>query len=208
MAEAPGAHFDLTSAFRGVNVFEVQPVNEGRSVGAPLRYGFALHEGLQTHSCLGSRPSEEYNGTTELPLVDGRLGSTNYRDGEWVGYFGPSAFQGHFGWNETIKIDSIKINFLQSRLSWILVPEMVELDIYVEDDVLYRTEWFRKSTPSEEGTFIETLLVAPPGGFEATKKLTITIPNTEHLPSNHPSAGQSVWHFLDEVQIYGQYPQN
>lgn len=208
LSQVPGAHLTLDQNFRGVNRFVVQPVKGSSAVGAPLSYAFALHEGLQTHSCLGSVPSEHYKGTTEIPLADGRLGSTNYRDGEWVGYFGPSSFEGHFGWNETIKIDSIKINFLQSRLSWILIPELVNVDIYVEDDVIHRWEWTRKSSPTDEGTFIETLVLRPKDGFDPTRQLTIEIPNTEHLPSNHPSAGQPVWHFLDEVQIYGQYPKN
>ena len=40
-------------------------------------------------------------------------------------------------------IDSVKINFLQSRLSWILVPEMAHADIYVESDVIERYQWDR-----------------------------------------------------------------
>ena len=104
---------------------KVQPTRDGHAMGKALNYGFAVHEGLVTHSCLTSPPTEPYTGTKDIPLANGVLGSENYRDGNWVGYFGPDYFSGHFDFNTPYQIDSIKINFLQSRLSWILIPELV-----------------------------------------------------------------------------------
>ena len=80
----------------------------------------------------------------------------------------------------------------------------LSLTIYVESDVIERYEWRRTSSTSEEGTFIETMVLAPEGGFTRPKMVDFKIPNTEDCRTNHPSAGQSVWHFLDEVQIYGR----
>jgi len=48
------------------------------------------------------------------------------------------------------------------------------------------------------------MVLAPEGGFPTTQTIDFMIPNTEVLPDNHPSAGERVWHFLDEVQIYGR----
>jgi hexosaminidase len=193
-----------TFTTRGVHRMKVQPTRHGHAMGKALNYGFAVHEGLVTHSCLTSPPTKPYTGTKDIPLANGVLGSENYRDGNWVGYFGPDYFSGHFDFNTPYQIDSIKINFLQSRLSWILIPELVYTDIYVESDVIERYEWRRTSSTSEEGTFIETMVLAPEGGFTPTREVDFKIPNTERLPDNHPSAGQSVWHFLDEIQIYGR----
>ena len=130
-----------------------------------------MHEGLVTHSCSTSPPTKPYTGTKDIPLANGVLGSENYRDGNWVGYFGPDYFSGHFDFNIPYQIDSIKINFLQSRLSWILIPELVFTDIYVESDVIERYEWRRTSSTSEEGTFIETMVLTPEGGFTPTKEV-------------------------------------
>ena len=193
-----------TFTARGTHQMKVQPARDGHAMGKALNYGFAVHEGLATHSCLTSPPTEPYTGTKDIPLANGVLGSENYRDGNWVGYFGPDYFSGHFNFNTPYQIDSIKINFLQSRLSWILIPELVYTDIYVESDVIERYEWRRTSSTLDEGTFIETMVLAPDGGFTPTKAVDFKIPNTEKLLDNHPSAGQSVWHFLDEVQIYGR----
>ncbi len=205
--EAPtGMVMGSTTNFtkRGVHELKVQPSRDGHAMGKELVYGFSVHEGLVTHSCLTSPPTEPYTGTKDIPLANGVLGSTNYRDGNWLGYYGPDYFSGHFGWDKPYVIDSIKINFLQSRLSWILIPEKVITDVYESEDQISRYEWERKSSTSEGGTFIETMVLAPKGGFPTTKTIDIKIPNTEVLPDDHSSAGERVWHFLDEVQIYGR----
>ena len=189
---------------RGVHELKVQPSRDGHAMGKELVYRFSVHEGLLTHSCLTSTPTEPYTGSKDIPLANGVLGSTNYRDGNWLGYYGPDFFSGHFGWDKPYVIDSIKINFLQSRLSWILIPEKVITDVYESEDQISRYEWERRSSTSEGGTFIETMVLAPKGGFSATGTIDIKIPNTEVLPDDHSSAGESVWHFLDEVQIYGR----
>jgi hypothetical protein len=189
---------------RGIHKMKIQPNRDGHAMGKVLNYGFVVHEGLVTHSCLTSPSTEPYTGTKDIPLANGVLGSENYRDGNWVGYYGPDYFSGHFGWDQPYIIDSIKINFLQSRLSWILIPEKVITDVYESEDQISRYEWERTSSTSEEGTFIETMVLVPDASLHATKVIEIKIPNTEVLPDNHPSAGQPVWHFLDEVQIYGR----
>ncbi len=194
----------ITFTERGLHQMKVQPNRGGHIMGKVLNYGFAVHEGLVTHSCLTSPPTEPYTGTKDIPLANGVLGSENYRDGHWVGYFGPDYFSGHFIWDQPYAIDSIKINFLQSRLSWIVIPEKVITDVYESEDQISRYEWERTSSTSEEGTFIETMVLAPEGGFPATQTIDFIIPNTEVLPDNHPSAGERLWHFLDEVQIYGR----
>ena len=155
-----------------------------------------------THSCMTSAPSPFYKGSTPIPLSDGRLGSLNFRDGEWLGYYGPEGLDGHWNFSSPIEIDSIKVNFIQSRLSWIVIPETVYIDLYVDRDVSHRYEWNRTSLLSQEGTFIETMAIFPSEGPVTT--LDIEIPNTETLPSSHPAAGQHVWHFIDEIQIYGR----
>ena len=192
----------LPKLSRGFHKITSQPMKSGLSFGAPQVYSFAVHEGLLTHSCMTSVPSPFYKGSTAIPLSDGRLGSLNFRDGEWLGYYGPEGLDGHWNFSSAIEIDSIKVNFLQSSLSWIVIPETVYLDFYVQSDVLHRYEWNRTSLLSQEGTFIETMMIFPTEDPVTT--LDIEIPNTETLPSSHPAAGQHVWHFIDEIQIYGR----
>ena len=206
LRSSSGILSDTTATFLslGLHSMQVQPQRDGRSMGPALTYDFAVHQGLLTHSCLTSPSTPPYTGTNDIPMANGVLGATNFRDGNWVGYFGPDHFGGHFGWKEKYIIDSVKINFLQSRLSWILVPEMVYADIYVESDVIERYQWDRDVSADKEGTFIHTMTLAPEGGFPPTNSINFEIPNTEKLPDNHPAAGQPVWHFLDEVQIYGR----
>ena len=55
--DAPtGATMDSATTFttRGVHQMKVQPTRDGHAMGKVLNYGFAVHEGLVTHSCLTS----------------------------------------------------------------------------------------------------------------------------------------------------------
>ena len=47
---------------------KVQPARDGHAMGKALNYGFAVHEGLVTHSCLTSAPTEPYTGTKGCPI--------------------------------------------------------------------------------------------------------------------------------------------
>ena len=95
LSASTGIISDSAATFtaRGLHTLMVQPQREGRAMGPNLQYDFALHEGLLTHSCLTSSPTPPYTGTNDIPLANGVLGSTNFRDGKWLGY---SKYPSHF----------------------------------------------------------------------------------------------------------------
>ena len=63
-----------TFTARGTHQMKVQPARDGHAMGKALNYGFAVHEGLVTHSCLTSPPTEPYTGTKGYPIGQRGIG--------------------------------------------------------------------------------------------------------------------------------------
>jgi hexosaminidase len=139
-----------------------------------------------------------YSGGGDAALLDGIVGSSNYKDGKWQGYQGvPIDVEMDF--YEKIKIDNITVHFLQNFYDWILAPEDVE--IYTSQDgksyQLLRKEHFDIEQIS--GTKIGSLGVKDLKC--ETQYLRIVVPNPGVLPAEHPGAGSDSFIFVDEIII-------
>lgn len=188
----------------GRSTLEVTPEFDGQRMGAPMTFEFAQHLGLEAAVDYGKNGvySEFYHGSTERPLQDGHLGTEVLRDGQWVGYFGPNELDAYLSFDTPVQLDSLCLNFLQSRLSWVLIPERVFIDFYTSADEVTRFELNRTASPADEGTFIETLVLNG-AKLPVCNKIRVYAPNTERMDANHPAAGNPAWHFVDEIQVYG-----
>ena len=172
----------------------------GQAVGAE-RY-FCYHKGMGRLKRLNSpagnyRP--EYSGGGDNALLDGNLGSNDYTDGRWQGFYGIDAdLELDFGKYQ--KIDALNIGFLVNAHDWILRPDVVEVQTS-NDGVSYKTyKTFSLKTEiplTGNHTFRER--------FElpnlSTRYLRIVVKNPGKLPEGLPGAGYDSWIFMDEVMV-------
>ena len=163
---------------------------------------FCYHKGMGRLKRLNSpagnyRP--EYSGGGDNALVDGILGSDNYADGHWQGFFGTDAnLDLDFGKYQ--KISALNIGFLVNAHDWILRPDVVE--VYTSNDG-------RSYKPY--ATFAVTTEIPLTGNhlfrerFEtgqlSTRYLRIVVKNPGKLPEGLPGAGYDSWIFMDEVMV-------
>ena len=171
----------------------------GKAVRAE-RY-FCYHKAMgrlkQLNSPAGNyRP--EYSGGGDNALIDGTLGSNDYKDGHWQGFYGTDAdLEIDLGtWS---KINSVEIGFLVNAHDWILRPDTVEIyGSYNGKDYTLR------------GTFPLTTEVTREGNFTfrerfeipiSTRLLRIVVKNPGKLPEGLPGAGYDSWIFMDEVVV-------
>ena len=66
--------------------------------------------------------SEYYKSDGVKTLTDGKLGSLNFKDGNWQGFFG-SNFEVVLDLDTMTSLNSISINFYQYINSWIVIPK-------------------------------------------------------------------------------------
>ena len=162
---------------------------------------FCYHKAMgrmkQLNSPAGNyRP--EYSGGGDNALVDGTLGSDDYKDGHWQGFYGIDADL-EIDLGKWTKVNTVKIGFLVNVHDWIMRPN--EVEIYGSYDGKNYTL---------QGTFPVTTEVTREGNFVfrekfdvpvSTRLLRIVVKNPGKLPENCPGAGYDSWIFMDEVVV-------
>jgi hypothetical protein len=172
-------------------------------VGEPTcaeRY-FCYHKAMgrlkQLNSPAGNyRP--EYSGGGDNALLDGSLGSDDYKDGRWQGFYGTDA-DIEIDLGKSTKVNALNIGFLVNAHDWILRPDTIQVyGSYNGKDYTLR------------GTFPLTTEVTSEGNFTfrerfeipiSTRLLRIVVKNPGKLPEGCPGAGYDSWIFMDEVVV-------
>ncbi len=174
------------------------------ALGEPIcteRY-FCYHKGMgrlkQLNSPAGNyRP--EYSGGGDNALLDGNLGSDDYTDGHWQGFYGIDADL-ELDLGTLTKVNALNIGFLVNAHDWILRPDVVE--VYTSNDGKNYKPFksFNLSTDiSLKGnqTFRERFVTPN----LSTRYLRILVKNPGKLPEGLPGAGYDSWIFMDELMV-------
>lgn len=163
---------------------------------------FCYHKGMgrlkQLNSPAGNyRP--EYSGGGDNALLDGNLGSDNYTDGHWQGFYGIDAdLELDFG--KVQRTNALNIGFLVNAHDWILRPD--EVEVYTSNDGKnykpFKTFSLKTKIPmTGNHTFRER--------FElpnlSTRYLRVVVKNPGLLPEGLPGAGYDSWIFMDEMMV-------
>ena len=141
----------------------------------------------------------EYSGGGEDALLNGAIGSMNYKDGNWQGFYGTDCdIELDFGKKENLS--SIKINFITNPYDWILMPKTMK--VFVSNDGNDYKE-FRTFDISENVETSKTTIV--------TKKLDVTglfcrymkivVENPGIIPAGLPGHDNPSWMFMDEIVV-------
>ena len=174
------------------------------ALGEPVcaeRY-FCYHKGMgrlkQLNSPAGNyRP--EYSGGGDGALLDGSLGSDDYTDGHWQGFYGIDAdLEIDFG--KVQRVNALNIGFLVNAHDWILRPDVVE--VYTSNDgknyKASKTFSIKTEIPlTGNHTFRERF--EPPS--LSTRYLRIVVKNPGKLPEGLPGSGYDSWIFMDEISV-------
>ena len=163
---------------------------------------FCYHKGMgrlkQLNSPAGNyRP--EYSGGGDNALLDGSLGSDDYTDGHWQGFYGTDAdLELDFG--KAQKVNALNIGFLVNAHDWIMRPD--EVEIFTSNDgknyKAYKTFVLKTEIPlTGNHTFRERFETSS----LSTRYLRIVIKNPGKLPEGLPGAGYDSWIFMDEVMV-------
>ncbi len=142
--------------------------------------------------------SPEYSGGGDGALVDGILGSEDYKDGHWQGFYGIDA-DIEIDLGKWSKISSIDIGFLVNAHDWILRPDKVEIyGSYNGRDYTLRGTFPITTEVTREGNYVFREKFEIP---LSTRLLRIVVKNPGTLPQGHPSAGYDSWIFMDEIVV-------
>ena len=133
-------------------------------------------------------------------LTDGLLGTSNYGDGLWHGWWGLDPVI-------TIDLDSartvheVSIRCMQQVGSWIVLPRNVEYQVS-GDGVVWQTLATATHNVPLQGTgqLVHVFSMRPEVPVSA-RYIRATLHNSGKLPAWHAGAGHNSWVFVDEVVV-------
>ena len=199
--KAPNTSYDSEITF--------QAYKNAKEYGAPIKQEIVFHKGNGKKATYKSKNySKAYESSNkDHGLLDGRLGSINFRDGNWQG-FSKENLSIVIDLDSIQKINEISANFYQYTNSWIFLPKKVRFLISLDGDKFKElgknkgeNDTFKK-LQKKRGKFIFSPSTMTPsfGGYKA-RYVKIEVENIGVVPDWHEAAGSPAWMFVDEIII-------
>ena len=144
-------------------------------------------------------PDEKYSASGPGSLADGKIGSTDFKDGQWLGFKGNDLVaQIELGKKE--QVSAMTIGFLSLPGSWIFPPSGIEVYASV-DNVNFKSIGSLSpevlSQKVKSGRNQIKIAVTPSN----TKFVKVVAKNMGVCPAGHPGEGQPAWLFVDEIIV-------
>ena len=149
---------------------------------------------------LQSEYANQYNAGGDNALIDGVLGTEDFRTGTWQGYFDTDVVAiVDIGKQEVIY--NIGVSFLRDQRSWIFLPK--EIQIYTSvDGVNFKSEfnWILKEPINTEEVKIQKINISKLGRARYVKLVAKKLGELPKWHLGYKHDGRS-WIFIDEIKI-------
>ncbi|NNE56096.1 MAG: family 20 glycosylhydrolase, partial [Flavobacteriales bacterium] len=179
---------------------EFQISRQGKVYPKSIESHLSNHWGMNADFSLDHTYSDYYTGGGDTALLDGVLGSIDFRDGHWQALqSGEINITVDLG--EIKKPDALYSNFLQYNNAWIFMPRKVEF--YASYDSLSWRVVDKLLSPiarTEKQIIIHRFEASDPGEGRYFKMVA---KNGGPNPDWHDSPGLESWLFCDEFVIRG-----
>jgi hypothetical protein len=146
-----------------------------------------------------SEYANQYAAFGDLTMIDGIIGGTEYRTGDWQGYWAQD-LQVELTFEQPKMLKEIALGCLEDTKSWIFLPNAVIFEGSqdgIEFEVLGMNKLIHTATSVEPAVRKEfNLPFEKPKEF---KKIRITALNYGKCPEWHLGAGNDTWLFVDEI---------
>jgi len=146
-----------------------------------------------------SKYENQYAGDGQQTLMNGQIGTNEYRSTEYQGYNGKDLVA-VIELKEPQTINSVSLGVMQDTRSWIFAPKSMQIEVS-SDGKTYKKVGFVKSTiaaTDERGMRHQLVVECAP--MEASF-IRLTAVNFGPCPSWHLGAGNPTWIFADEIEI-------
>lgn len=141
---------------------------------------------------------ERYNGGG-MALTDGRLGTTDFQNGEWQGFEG-NDLEAVIDLTKPTPLKNLSIGFLNDPNVWIFLPSEVVFSISEDGKNFKRVADIVNDIPNSN---IEQMIKKFSAKVDVTsaRYLKVFAKNISICPPWHKGAGEKAWIFADEVVI-------
>ena len=158
------------------------------------------HIALKADVVYTQKPDPRYKGEGSHPVTNGVRGTSNFKDGSWVGFEG-SDLEGVIDLGSIKKIGRIKAGFLEDQDSWIFFPRSFSVALS-KDGKAYSPEMRTGETRPKQNSFAQIRDLTVETEPVPARYVRIRAENVSVCPEWHRGAGGKAWLFIDEIMIW------
>lgn len=193
------AYSDMIQTIQSGTIL-IQPERNGRNYDEVIKIPVSTHKGINAEVTYEHPYSKWYRGGGVKGLVDSKLGTLNFRDGAWQGFWGTD-LECVVELSEEMSITSVSANFYQYNNSWIFIPKEMAVEVSKDGQSWTSLQATLSDVdPKQRGKFIHTLAILSEN-TQAVKFVKLIVKNLGKVPDWHEAAGADSWIFIDEIQI-------
>ena len=181
------------------DILAVRALKNGVLYGQEITQEFADHRALSSRVVYTYDWNKWYEGNGYSHLVDGSIGSLDFRDGNWQGFWG-SDIEVTIDLEEVRDIHSVETHFYQYANSWIFNPEWVQFELSEDGITWHKPD--RIENPTIDLTNEKSIKEFSVELEDVQAKyIRIFANNIGKVPEGHDAAGQDAWLFMDEIIV-------
>lgn len=148
---------------------------------------------------LKTPPHKNYTFDGQSVLIDGLKGTSNYRSGRWLGWFGET-LDATIDMQNATEISNVKFNCNINMTDWIFNPKSIK--VLVSDDGVSFKEVFSEEyallNPDFENSILPIDITFP----SVKARYLELIVEPHDCPEGHSGFGYPAWIFIDEIGVY------
>ncbi len=179
---------------------EIQAYKGSRKYGEIIKSEWSDHMGIGEKVTYQSELGNWYRAGGETALVDGMLGTLNFRDGKWQGFSGQD-LDVEIELTEGIIPEKVSLQAYQYNNAWIFFPTEVEVFGTMDGK-----KWKKLGTTSpsiapevrDKHIWVGEISLKKKKAWKALKVVT---KNIKEVPEWHEAAGSEAWIFVGEIMI-------
>ena len=132
-------------------------------------------------------------------MIDGLKGTSNYRSGRWLGWFGET-LDATIDMQNATEISNVKFNCNINMTDWIFNPKSIK--VLVSDNGVSFKEVFSEEyallNPDFENSILPIDITFP----SVKARYLELIVEPHDCPEGHSGFGYPAWIFIDEIGVY------
>jgi predicted alpha-1,2-mannosidase len=187
--------FTITQNSQVHVIHHIPRINESSPVIAAQFYRLPP---WQVQQLTATHPQYGANGPSSL--IDGISGTTNWRKGDWQGYWGEN-FEAVIDLGSVQPLKELSAGFLQDSRAWIVYPKKLQFYGSVDGKKFELLGEVTHAVPVSDEQVQQQQLVLKLKRKQKLRYIKVFAENYGALPAGHVSAGEQAYIFVDEVVI-------
>jgi len=174
-------------------------VQGGRALAPPVSVTYYVGPATGKPMKYASSFSDKYPAAREYALTNSKKGSTNFGDGQWLGFDGQD-LDATLDFGKPTPMKRLEVGFLRDVGVWVMLPGSVEFMVSDDGKNFRSVATLKNDADDRDPKPVVKEFAAKLDGARA-RFVRVRATNYGKLPAWHAGAGSPAWLFADELIV-------